>query len=214
MQEENEEVQEEIPKPPARTSLEYFPQELLDSMHEPDSIYRGLSIREQLRLAKLRRGNKKPPASILRRLKKATDSDYGRILAHCTKAILAAFERSDQYRIDRVDVYLKVYYKYRQYFRKDWPKGRCVGAEDWSVILKMKADLLVDYLHSIGKSYYDSRSLRKAVAAIRTESDELEWLEGFSIDLCWTEGVADIATRWKREDGRKVKKKADVLDVV
>ena len=186
-----------------KQSLLYFTQEFLDSLHEPDSIYRGLSIKEQLRLAKLRRGNRKPPAAVLRRLKKATDTDYGRILAHCTKAILAAFERSDLYRIDRVNIYLKLYFKYRLMFNKGWPKGRVVAADDWSVVIQYKADGIVDYLHKIGKSYYDAKSLRKAVHALRRESEHLDWLEDFSIDLCWTEGVNETVTRWKREDGRK-----------
>jgi hypothetical protein len=206
---DDEQVTEELTESPdipahsAGQSLDNFPQPFLDSFHEEDSIYRGLSIREQLRLGKLRRGNKKPPAAILQRLKKATDVDYGRILAHCTKAILMAFERSDVYRIDRINIYIRVYFKYRLLFNKGWPKGRVVSADDWSVTIQYKADGIVDYLHSIGKSYYDSKSLRKAVHAIRRESDHLDWLEDFSIDLCYTEGVNDVVARWKREDGRK-----------
>lgn len=114
-----------------------------------------------------------------------------------------AFERSDVYRIDRINIYIRVYFKYRLMFNKGWPKGRVVSADDWSVTIQYKADGIVDYLHSIGKSYYDSKSLRKAVHAIRRESDHLDWLEDFSIDLCYTEGVNDVVTRWKREDRRK-----------
>ena len=189
-----------------RLSLADFDQDFLNSFHEEDSPYYGLCLQDQARLAKLRRGGVKPPKAVLRRLRPPAKEDYAKILVHCSKALLKAAEAyRDGERLDRVFVYVELYYNYRQYCHEGWPKGRSVAFDDWTVVNQYTADTLINYLHEVGHSHYTAKELRKELWAIRRETERLDWLDGYSVDICVQEAFEDIVQQAKTDPNRNRK---------
>ena len=154
--------------------------------HPEGSPYKGLTLEEQRVLSIIRRGKKKAPKAILRKMKKATKLDYGKILRHCVNALIEGSSDVDT-RLDRIRVVLELPFNFRKTYSPDWPRGVILGYKDWSTIMQYKTDTLIDYLHSIGESTFDSKTLRKHLWEIRRDLDKLLWLEQYTIPLCTME---------------------------
>lgn len=161
---------------------------LVASIHKPDSVYFGLSVSEQKLLSKIRRGGKKIPKSVLRQWKRADKGLYSLLLQHCIKCLIHASE-NDAVRLDRVWVYLRLPINYRAKARGNIGRAVVLAYEDYYVYVRYSVDSVVNYLHSIGESTFDSKSLRKELWNVRKSLDELEWLNDVSIPLCWVEKV-------------------------
>lgn len=166
--------------------------------HPEGSPYKGLTLEEQRVLSSIRRGGRKAPKAILRKMKKATKLDYGKILRHCINAMIVGSENPNV-RLDRIRVVLELPFNFRKTFSDAWPRGAVLGYTDWSVFMQYKIDGLIDYLHSIGESTFDSKTLRKHLWEIRRDLDKLLWLDQYTIPLCTMEFLNEAVPVYAEE---------------
>lgn len=163
--------------------------------HPQGSPYHGLTLKEQKYLSKLRRGPGRVPNAIRKRWKKANKHTYAAIFKHCLAALLHAAE-SDDVRLDRVRVVLRIPFNFRFHFKKDFPRGVIVGYDDWNTYMQYLVDSLIDYLYKIGESVFDAKTLRKELWGLLRDQERLVWLDTYTIDLCTLEYLNDAVPEY------------------
>lgn len=164
----------------------------IDSFHDPTSPYYGLSVKEQLMLAKIRRPKGRTPKVILRRLRKATKDDYSRIFTACVNALIYGSSDFCDVRLDRIRVTLRLVYNWRTKFDKDIPRCEILAADDWSVFCRWRVDKLLDWGYKKGHWAFDNKTLRKELWNITKNFDKVAWYNLNTIDLCVQELYEDL----------------------
>lgn len=182
----------------------------IDPYHPQDSPYYGLPLEQQRLLSIIRRGAKKTPKAILRRLRKATKQDYDNLVLACTEALVYGADDNVDVRLDRIKVELRLYYKFRDYFSPDFPRATYVAYDDWSVVVRYSVDTLMNWLYKKGYSPYNARELRRELWAITAEQDRLMYLYDVAASTSIIEGydgVVKEAPARKDKGRRKYRKK-------
>jgi len=172
--------------------------------HDPSSIYHGLPLKKQLALSKLRRGTTKAPKTVTKHFHKANDNDYAMILLECVNCLIHQSEYAvSDVRLDRIKINLKLVFSYRRHFNKDWPRGVPMAYGDWWVVIQYNVDVLINYLHKIGKSSFTAAELRKNIWKIKAEQDRWLFLQDWSIPLCEMEFLNDVVPAQPKDKAMK-----------
>ena len=185
-----------------------------DPYHPQDSPYYGLPLEQQRLLSIIRRGAKKTPKAILRKLRKATKQDYENLVLACTEALVYGADDNVDVRLDRIRVYLRLYYKFRDYFSPDFPRATYEAYDDWSVVVSVKVDNLMKWLYNKGYSPYNARELRRELWAISAEQDKITQLYDIAASTSIIEGYdGAIKGAIERKDkGRRKYRKREKID--
>lgn len=179
--------------------------------HPKGSPYYGLSLEQQRLLSIIRRGAKKTPKAILRKLRKATKQDYDNIVLACTEALVYGADDSVEVRLDRIRVSLRLYYKFRDYFDPDFPRATYEAYDDWSTVVSFKVDTLMNWLYKKGYSPYNARELRTTLWAVSAEQDRMMYLYDVASAASIVEGYDGVlkgAPMRKDKGRRKYRKKS------
>jgi len=171
-----------------------------ESFHEPTSIYFGLPLSKQLALSRFRRGFRKTPKAVTKHFHKANDHDYALLLNHCVTALIQQSEYEAEVRLDRIKIRLKLPFNYRSHYGKRggdrFPRpSRFLAYFDWHTLVEYNVDVIINYLHSIGKSAFTAKELRKFTWAVKAEQDRLDFLSDYSIPLCTAELYNEVVPR-------------------
>ena len=191
-----------------------------DPYHPQDSPYYGLSIKHQRMLAALRRGRRKTPKKLLKVLHRATSEDYSKLLLHCVKSLLEQAQDGVDIRLDRIKVKLMLPFNFRKHYGEEFPRVVPLAFYDWSILVSVNADRLIEYLRSKGVCAFTPQELRRHLWAIRKEWEQFEWLHSYTNYLCLGEFVDNTVTsaaqdrvnRGRRHYRRKEKKDVDSSD--
>jgi len=135
-----------------------------------------------------------------------------RIRQTCLNCLIHQSEYAvENVRLDRIKINLKLVFSYRRHFNKDWPRGVPMAYGDWWVVIQYNVDVLINYLHSIGKSSFTAKELRKNIWKIKGEQDRWDFLQDWSIPLCEMEFLnAVVPTQLKDKSlkGRRTYRKS------
>ena len=160
--------------------------------HPKTSPYYNLTIQQQRDLQKIRHGPGRVPKPILRKLRKASKQDYDSIIIACTNALVFGADDLTDTRLDRITIDIKLYFGYRKYFDKSFPRPVILGYDDYSVFARFKVDKLLNWLHEHGKCPYSARELRKELWAINKEMDKVLFLHEYAAPISIVEGYVEI----------------------
>lgn len=196
-----------------------------EAYHSTESPYFGLSIQDQRKLSKLRRGPGRAPKRWTRLLKKADVNTYAEIYKYCVNMLIMFSSSETDVRLDRIKMRLKMPFNYRSYCSEDFPKPTVVAYDDWVVIIEFRVDAMIDYLHKRGFSHFDSKRLRKELWKIRTQMDKVLHANSVFADISVMEEYNEIfaepvpeevralrGRRTYRRHGNRTKQKEDVTE--
>lgn len=174
-------------------------------IHPEGSPYLGLTLEEQKQLAKLRRPVGRVPKWITSKMRKATKSDYEKLLLACTEALVHAWYETTQ-RLDYVNVYMKVPFNFKTYYDKELPRCFIVGYDDWHIVVTWRVDKIVNWLYNKGYSPYTATELRKSIWAILLEQERLDFYYEVAANQSIIELYSDIIDDVKEKKVVRVNK--------
>lgn len=147
------------------------------------SIYDGLTVKEQEKLSKMRRGGAvKCPKAILRSLHKAKKDDYIKLYNACVNGLIFGGDFAVDRRLDRLFIYMRVLYTYKYNYSSAMPPLKNIAYDDWTILKRVPIDSMVDYLHSIGISKMDHKELRRNLWKMKQHNEDILFRNTYAVD--------------------------------
>lgn len=173
------------PKPRRRKPIKKTARQLKieEAMQNWEALSEGLSPQQKLRLARDIRGSGRLPKGMQMLYRPVTEDDLRSLALFCCKAIIAKKGK----RTDRIFVNVRLPYNYRAAW-PTFPTGVLQDADMLSVVMRLNANIVVDFLHKEGYSDFCSSDLRKYLGVLQRkissvdEDSELAILNAYGYD--------------------------------
>lgn len=126
----------------------------------------------------------RPGKQWLKSLRIATLDDYQQLVLECVKAFV--FRDKKTTRIERTKILIRVPFNLRRK-NKDFPRGRVVEEDEYTVLSEYNANQVLDYLYEKGYSSFNSAQIRWSLNSLEKRLDRFNYLLDVAVPLCGVE---------------------------